>query len=160
MAELSFSDRWLMVTPSVLGNEDLETPFRLRVKRLTEAELAAWMERSWEARGKLLDGLTVEEALEVFEPVMQGPVGSLKINGEPVEDLRGLLSWTIQDPPLEGCMWDGLRTTVIVANSLAETQAKNCERRRGGCGGQTATAATSHPSDAPDADASSGTEST
>lgn len=160
MAELSFADRWLTVVPDILGNRDLESPFRVKVRRLSEGELQAWLERSWETRNRLIDGLTIQEALEVFEPVMQAPVGSLTINGEPVEDLRTLLGWAIQDPPFEGCMWDGLREAVVVANTIAERQAKNFARRRGGCGGQTATAATNHPSDAPAAAPSFGTEST
>lgn len=160
MAELSFSERWMLVVPDVLGNRDCEKPFRVKVRRLTEGELQAWMERSWEARARLVDGLTVEEALEIFEPFLQGPIGSLTINGAPVEDLRGLLEWAIQDPPLEGCMWDGLREAVVLANTIAEVQAKNCARRRGTSGGRTATAAAPHPSDAPDAESSSGTAST
>jgi len=164
MADLSFKKRMLRVCPDLLGNHESSAPFELEARRLTEGELLAFRERATEVRAALRsdDGASPETIAALFDGILAGPRGELRIDGEEITSLEPLFLLAAQEFPLDGGVLDGLIGAVLAANSLSERAAKNFERRRGGGGGTPATtpAASSSPSAADAAASSSSTAST
>jgi len=156
MAKLTFKDRWLIWRPAILGNEAADEPFRVRVKRLSSGDLVAFRERAAEMRGRLVEGVAADEIAALFDGLLDGPHGDVVIDDVPATSMRPLYEAAAQDFPLVGCVFDGLASSVTLANELNEEQEKNFERRRGGSGGTQAatTAASPPPSDARAAESS------
>lgn len=91
MANLS---RWVLQTPKWLGNDKQEDPFQVKVKRLLRSELDAFRDRvaEWQR-----NPTGVAEAVSIFDGVLEAPIGTLTIDGEPISDLRRLMEIACQE---------------------------------------------------------------